>query len=88
MPAVTIQSSGSTPLVAADYRRTLLVVTNSDSTNNLHINFGGTATTNDAFIAPGGNMTLAGDRIWHGAINAIASAATIVAKYSSASPGT
>lgn len=87
MPAVTIQSSGSTPLVSADYNRTLLVITNSDGTNNLHINFGGTATTSDAYISPGGNLTLAGDRIWYGAINAIASASTIVAKYSSASPG-
>ena len=87
MPAVTIQSSGSTLLVAADYNRGTLLVTNSDTTNNLHVNFGGTATTNDGYIPPGGNMTLAGRDVYKGAINAIASASTIVAKYSASSPG-
>lgn len=87
MPAVTIQSSGSTLLVAADYNRGTFLVTNSDSINNLHISFGGIATTDDGYIPPGGNMTLAGRDIYKGAINAIASASTITAKYSSTSPG-
>lgn len=87
MPAVSI-TTNSAELIPVNYNRTALMITNSDSTNNLHVVFGGTATTNDAYIPPGGNMTLAGDRIWKGAINAIASAGTITAKYSEASPGT
>lgn len=87
MPAVSIPSTGSTLLLAADYNRGMVVITNSDSTNNLHISFGGVASTNDAYISPGGNMTLAGREIYKGVINAVASASTITAKYSGSSPG-
>jgi len=88
VPAVTVSPTDSTVIVAADYNRTALVISNADSSANCHISFGGVATTNDAYIAPGGNMTLAGDRIWKGAINGLSSSGSITIKYSSASPGT
>lgn len=87
MPAVSIPSSASTLLVAADYNRGTLLITNSDATNNLHISFGGIASTNEGYIPAGGNMTLGGRDVYKGAINAIASASTITAKYSGSSPG-
>lgn len=87
MPAVNVSPTTSTTIVAADYKRTMLVITNADSVANIHLSFGGTATTNDAFIPPQGNMTIAGDRIWKGAINGISSSGTVIAKYSAGSPG-
>lgn len=88
MPAVSVLDSVSTEILAADYQRTIAVITNSHATSNLHISLGGTATTNDAYISPNGNMTIAGDRIFKGAINGISSSGTITAKYSKVSPGT
>lgn len=88
MPAVSIPDTTSTLLVVDDMFRTTLLISNSHATSNLHINFGGTATTNDAYLPAGGNMTLAGDRLFKGQINAISSSGTIVAKYSKGSPGT
>lgn len=88
MPSVSVSAVTSTQIVAPDYNRILIVITNSDATAKCHINFGGTATTNDAYIGPGGNMTIAGDHLWMGAINGISSSGTITVKYSSASPGT
>lgn len=85
MPAVSIPDSASTELVPTDYNRCLVVISNSHATSNLHISFGGTATTNDGYIAAGGNMTLGGDGIFKGPINAISSSGTITAKYSKSS---
>ena len=87
MPAVSVSPSVSTVIVPADGLRTILVITNTDETNNCYINFGGTATVDDAFIPAGGNMTIAGDRIWKGSINGLSSSGTITIKYSKASPG-
>ena len=87
MPAVTIPDSASTTLVAEDYQRTIVLISNSHASSNLHISFGGTATTNDAYVPPGGNMTL-GDSRCKCAINAISSSGDITAKYSKLSAGT
>lgn len=84
MPAVSVSAVSSTEIVAADGIRNCVVITNPDTAANCHIAFGSAATTNDAFIAPGGNMTLAGDRIWKGAINGLSSSGTITIKYSKA----
>lgn len=89
MPSVSVSAVTSTTIVAADYYRTLVVITNSEASGgaNLHISFGGTATTNDAYISPGGNMTIGDDRV-KCAINGLSSSGTITAKYSKLSPGT
>ena len=81
MPAVTVSSSTSTEIVPVDYYRSIVVVTNSDSAINIHIAFGVSATTNDAFISPLGNMTLTGERA-KCAINGIGASGSPVAKYS------
>ena len=88
MPAVSVLDSASTEIVAVDYYRNIVLITNSHATSKLHIAFGAAATTNDAYIPAGGNMTLAGDRIFKGAINGISSSGTITANYSKVSPGT
>lgn len=62
------------------------MVTNADSAANCHIAFGAAATTNDAYIAPGGNMTI-GDSRCKAAINGISSSGSITVKYSKLSAG-
>lgn len=64
-----------------------MVITNADTAANLHISFGGTATTNDAYIAPGGNMTIGADSRCYVGINGLSSFGTITAKYSKLSAG-
>lgn len=86
MPAVSVSAVTSTEIVPVDYSRTLVVVTNSDATANLHINFGASATTNEAYISPGGNMTI-GDSRCKAAINGLSSSGTITVKYSKLSAG-
>jgi hypothetical protein len=86
MPAVSVSASVSTEIVPIDYSRTLVVITNADTSANIHIAFGISATTNDAYIAPGGNMTI-GDSRCKCAINGISSSGTITAKYSKLSAG-
>lgn len=86
MPAVSVSAVTSTEIVPVDYNRTLVVITNSDSTANCHINFGAAATTNEAYIAPGGNMTI-GDSRCKAAINGLSSSGTITVKYSKLSAG-
>jgi len=86
MPAVTVSAVTSTEIVAVDYYRTLVVITNADATANLHINFGAAASTNEAYIAPGGNMTI-GDSRAKCAINGLSSSGSITAKYSKLSAG-
>lgn len=88
MPAVTIPDSASTAILVANYDRTLLAITNSHATSNLHFSFGGTATTDDAFIAAKGTLTLSGERVYKGAINAISSSGDITVKYSVLNAGT
>lgn len=88
MPAVSVSAVTSTMIVDANYSRTALVISNSDSSANCHIGFGVTVTTNDAYIPPGGNMTLAGERIFLGKINGLSSSGSITVKYSQAAPGT
>lgn len=86
MPAVTISAVTSTEIVPIDYNRTLVVITNADASANLHINFGADATTNEAYIAAGGNMTI-GDSRCKAAINGLSSSGSITAKYSKLSAG-
>lgn len=86
MPAVSVSATTSTEIVPVDYTRTLVVITNADATANLHINFGVSASTNEAYIAPGGNMTI-GDSRCKAAINGLSSVGTITAKYSKLSAG-
>ena len=86
MPAVSVSATTSTEIVPVDYTRTLVVITNSDNAANIHIAFGVDATTNDAYIAPGGNMTI-GDSRCKAAINGISSSGTVTAKYSKLSAG-
>lgn len=86
MPSVNVSTSVSTEIVPVDYKRTLVVISNADSAANLHIAFGVDATTDDAYIAPGGNMTIGAERV-KVAINGISSSGTIVAKYSKLSMG-
>jgi hypothetical protein len=86
MPAVSVSASVSTEIVPVDYARTLVVITNSDTAANIHIAFGIAATTNDAYIAPGGNMTI-GDSRCKAAINGLSSSGTVTAKYSKLSAG-
>lgn len=86
MPAVSVSSAASTTIVPVDYNRTIVVITNTDTSALLHINFGASATTNEAYIGPGGNMTI-GDSRCKAAINGIASTGTITAKYSTLSAG-
>jgi len=88
MPAVSVSAVTSTEIVPIDYNRTVLVISNTDASAKCHLSFGGTATTNDAYIPAGGNLTLAGDRIFKGAINGLSSSGTITVNYSKASPGT
>jgi hypothetical protein len=86
MPAVSVSPTTSTLIVAVDYDRTLVVISNADASANLHINFAAAATTNEAYISPGGNMTI-GDSRCKVAINGISSSGTITAKYSKLSAG-
>lgn len=86
MPAVTVSATTSTEIVPVDYSRTLVVITNADTAANLHINFGASASTNEAYIAPGGNMTI-GDSRCKAAINGLSSSGSITAKYSKLSAG-
>lgn len=81
MPAVVVSATVSTEIVAEDFKRSLVLLTNSDSTANLHISFGIVATTSDAFISPLGNMTVTGD-MCKCAINGLSSSGSITAKYS------
>lgn len=81
MPAVSVLATTSTQIVPESFYRTLVLITNSDATANLHIAFGSTASTNEGFISPLGNMTLTGERC-KCAINGISSSGTITAKYS------
>jgi len=84
MPAVTVSSSTSTEIVPVDYARSIVVITNDDGSANLHISFGGTASTNEAYISPKGNMTVADERV-KCAINGLSSSGSITAKYSTLS---
>lgn len=87
MPAVSVGAT-STSIVAANYNRRLLLISNTDSTNNVHLSFGTTsATTNEGYIPAGGNLTLTGDAC-KSAVNGIASSGTITVKYSEFAPGT
>jgi len=86
MPAVNVLDSASTEIVSVDYNRTLVVLTNTDATAKCHIAFGEAATTNEAYISAGGNMTI-GDSRAKAAINGISSSGTIVVKYSKLSAG-
>ena len=86
MPAISVSPTTSTEIVAVDYNRTLVVITNADSSANLHINFGAAASTDEAFIGPLGNMTI-GDSRCKAAINGLSSSGTITAKYSKLSAG-
>jgi len=86
MPAVNVSAVSSTEIVPVDYNRTLVVITNADASSNIHINFGAAATTNEAYIAPGGNMTI-GDSRCKAAINGLSSSGTVTAKYSKLSAG-
>ncbi len=86
MPAVSVSATTSTEIVPIDYQRTLVMISNTDSAANLHINFGASATTNEAYISPGGNMTI-GDSRCKAAINGLSSSGTITAKYSKLSAG-
>lgn len=88
MPAVSVSAVTSTQIVAADYDRSILVITNTDGSANLHINFGATASTNESYIPPGGNMTISvPDNRVKCAVNGLSSSGTITAKYSKFSPG-
>ena len=89
MPSVSVSAVTSTEIVPADYYRKLVVITNAEASGgaNLHFSFGGVATTNDAYISPGGNMTIGDDRVKR-AINGLSSSGTITAKYTKLSPGT
>jgi len=87
MPAISVSAVTSTQIAPADYDRSLIVITNTDSAAKCYINFGGTASSGDAYISPGGNMTIAGDGLWKGAINGLSSSGTITVNYSKASPG-
>lgn len=86
MPAVSVLATTSTEIVPVDYNRTLVVITNADSSANCHINFGAAASTNEAYLAPGGNMTI-GDSRCKAAINGLSSSGTITVKYSKLSAG-
>ena len=81
MPAVNVSATVSTKIVPEDFYRTLVVITNADASAKLHINFGAEASTSEAYISPGGNMTI-GDSKCKSAINGISSSGTIVVKYS------
>lgn len=86
MPSVSVSATTSTEIVPVDYYRTLVVITNSDASANCYINFGAAATSNEAYIAPGGNMTI-GDSRCKAAINGLSSSGTITVKYSKLSAG-
>jgi len=88
MASVTVPDSASTVIVAENFQRTLLLITNTHSSSNLHISFGEDATTDHAFIPPNGNMSLAGDRIPKCAVKGISSSGNITAKYTHLAPGT
>jgi len=88
MPAVSVSSSTSTEIVPVDYTRTLVVLTNTDASANCYINFGAAATSGEAYIGPGGNMTIsAGDSRCRCAINGLSSSGTITINYSKLSVG-
>lgn len=81
MPSASITSSGGT-IVSANYKRIGIIINNTDTTSNLHFSFGETAaTTNDAYIVPGGTLSISDYRIKH-KINGISSSTTITVKYS------
>jgi len=89
MPAVSVSPSTSTQIVAVNYNRTIVVVTNAESVGgaNIHFAFGRVATTDDAYLAPGGNMTITGDARCLAAINGLSSSGTATAKYTELSTG-
>ena len=62
------------------------MITNADASANLHISFGGTASTNEGFVSPLGNLTVTGERC-KCAINGLSSSGTITAKYSALNAG-
>lgn len=86
MPAVSVLATTSTEIVPVDYNRSLVFIVNTDTAANIHINFGIPVTTNEAYLSPGGNMTLTGERA-KCAINGISSSGTVIAKYSKLSAG-
>lgn len=88
MPAVNVSATTSTEIVPVDYTRTLVVLTNTDATAKCYINFGAAATSGEAYIAAGGNMTIsAGDSRCRCAINGLSSSGTITVNYSKLSAG-
>lgn len=86
MPAVSVSSVNSTQIVPADYDRTLLVITNTDLSAKCHINFASAASTSEAYIAPGGSLTI-GEGRCKTAINGLSSSGTITINYSNLSAG-
>lgn len=81
MPSASITTSGGV-IASANYKRIGIVINNPDTTSNLHFSFGETtATTNDAYIVPGGTLSISDYRVKH-QINGISSSTTITVKYS------
>lgn len=81
MPAVSIDGTGGT-IVSENYSRLGIIISNSHATSNLHLTFDGTtATTNEAYIPPGGSLSVSDYRMKH-KINGISSSGTITVKYS------
>jgi len=87
MPAVTVTTS-STEIVPENKFRTLVWIKNADSAANCHINFGATATTDEAFLAPGESFIDSAQRVGKAAINGISSSGSITVKYSVINQGT
>lgn len=88
MPAVTVSAVTSTEIVPVDYSRTVVIITNTAASGgaNLHLNFGAAATTDEAYLAPGGTLTI-GDSRCKSAINGLSSSGNLTAKYSKLSAG-
>lgn len=80
MPSVSIGTGGGT-IVNANFKRIGIVISNSSSTANLHFTFDGSMpTTSEAYIPPGGSLSISDYRIKH-QINGASSTGTVTVNY-------
>ena len=82
MPAVTVSATTSTEIVPASINRVMVAIKNTSTSADLHLSFGGTATTNDYFLSPGESFIDSPNRPMKVAINGLSSSGNLTAKYS------
>jgi len=79
--AITVQSSGSTLIIAANNERRGFVIKNNGGVI-IYIGFDANVSTSTGLvILPQDSMTVNGDRVWRGAIYGIAASSTADVRY-------